>query len=352
MKEKYPKHYKEFKCLGGSCPNTCCQGWGVDIDKNTLARYRNVDGPYGAKLKNILSNHKQFFKLGNSCPFLSKDGLCDIQLNLGEGYLCDVCRKFPREEYQYGEYIEHSLTPACINVAEMILKNMDFEDKISDRLVTTYSTFDTKFFPYMYNAREFIFDVLDTMKFDNGIMLILEFVEYIQGNFRVYTRIDSIVDTFRGKMNDYTDKFSSHITEKMVVKLIKEYMGLKMLTPYLRDKLDALLHMIYSGRIKISDIVGLFENYRNISQFANVAKYFVYKYYLRCVYDYSMASRTKFAIYTTFILMLLSVFDAYTLGRVDIKDIAKNLEMISREIEHNEDSIKKLNKFFKKGSLV
>ena len=281
MKEKFPKFYNEFKCLGGNCPHTCCQGWGVDIDKNTLARYRNVSGPYGAKLKAILSNQKQFFKLGNSCPFLNKDGLCDIQVNLGESYLCEVCNKFPREEYTYGEYVEHSLTPACIVVANMILDSMELIDKDNDRIVTNYSTFDTKIFPHMYKARDFIFEVLDNMPFDNAIMLIVEFVEYLQGNFRVYSKIDGIIDTFRSKQSTYQARFSSCITKKMLIKLIRKYMSLKMLTPDLKDKLESILHMVYADRIKTEDIVGVIDNYRNMRYFSNVAKYFAYKYFLR-----------------------------------------------------------------------
>ena len=123
-----------------------------------------------------------------------------------------------------------------------------------------------------------------------------------------------------------------------------------MLTPDLKDKLESILHMVYADRIKTEDIVGVIDNYRNMRYFSNVAKYFAYKYFLRCVYDYSMSGRTKISIYTTLILLLLSVFDMITLGSIEKNDIAKNLELISREIEHNEDSIKKLNKFFSKKS--
>ena len=64
-----------------------------------------------------------------------------------------------------------------------------------------------------------------------------------------------------------------------------------------------------------------------------------------------MRGRTKISIYTTMILLILSVFDMITTGSIEKCDIARNLELISREVEHNEDSIRKLNKFFsKKGS--
>ena len=28
-----PDFYKEFSCIAGSCPDTCCSGWQIMIDK-------------------------------------------------------------------------------------------------------------------------------------------------------------------------------------------------------------------------------------------------------------------------------------------------------------------------------
>ena len=353
MREVYPKFYDSFKCLGGNCPHTCCQGWGVDIDKNTLARYKNVDGLYGAKLKQILANHKQFFKVGSSCPFLDKDGLCDIQKNLGESYLCDVCKKFPRVEYTYGNVVEHNLSPACIAVAEMILNDgMELIEKDTDKIISTYSTFDTKFYPYMIKARNLIFEALNTLSFDNAVMYILNFGEYLQGHFRVYSKLDEVIDSYKQKMGSFNESFSGKVSQKCMIKTIKEYLKLDMLTPYIKDKLMAALKLIYDGRIKTKDVVDLFNKYRDVNQFRNLTNYYIYKYFLRSVYDYSMCSRIKFSVYTTFVLILLTLFESYTSGHIDKNAIAKNLEMMSREIEHNEDNIKKLNKFFTKKDLL
>lgn len=349
MREIYPKFYDSFKCLGGKCPHTCCQGWGVDIDKNTLARYKNVDGIYGAKLKQILSNHKQFFKVGATCPFLNKDGLCDIQNNLGESYLCDVCKKFPRVEYIYGNVVEHNLSPACIPVAYMILnEGINLIEKNTDRLITTYSTFDTKFYPYMINARSLIFDALNSLNYNNALMFMLDFGEYLQNHFRVYTKLDEVINSYKQKLTNYNLTFTSKLSQKIIIKLIKEYLKMDMLTPFINDKLQALLRLIYNDRISIKDVCDVFNKYRDIAQFKNVTTYYIYKYYLRCVYDYSMNSRIKFSVYTAFILMLLSMFDGYTNGKIDVDVVAKNFEIMAREIEHNEDNIKKLNKYFTK----
>ncbi len=31
-----PDFYKEFSCIAGSCPDTCCAGWQIMIDKKSL----------------------------------------------------------------------------------------------------------------------------------------------------------------------------------------------------------------------------------------------------------------------------------------------------------------------------
>lgn len=350
MQEIYPKFYKDFKCLMGDCPNTCCKGWGVDIDKDTLLRYKNINSPYGAKLKQILSNHKQFFKLGASCPFLNKEGLCDIEINLGESYLCDVCRRFPRLTFQYGALCENALSCACIEAARLLLsEKIEFETKETDKLITTYNTFDSKLFPHIKNCRNLIFKALQSnLNFDLKIQFVLEFGEYLQNNFRVYSKIDNIVESFDNKIENYSAKFTDTLNIKTIEKVIKKYMGLKMLTPNLKEKLDELLHLIYKKRITKKDFVELINNYRNIFEFNNILIYFIYKYFYRCVYDYKIFSRLQFAVYSTVVIMGLGVLDIFKNGYLSADFNAKNLEMFAREIEHNEDSIKKLNKFYNK----
>lgn len=350
MQEIYPKFYKEFKCLMGECPNTCCKGWGVDIDKDTLLRYKNINSPYGAKLKQILSNHKQFFKLGASCPFLNKEGLCDIEINLGESYLCDVCRKFPRLTYTYGALCENALSCACIEASRLLLlKKVEFEMVETDKRVTTYNTFDSKLFPYIQKCRNLIFNVLQSeLNFDSKMQYVLDFGEYLQNNFRVYSKIDNIIESFENKSQTYSAKFTDKLSIKTVEKVIKKYMSLKMLNPNLKDKLDELLRLIYKKRITKDDFVALITGYRNIFEFNNILIYFIYKYFYRCVYDYKIFSRLQFAVYSTIVLIGLGVLDTYKNGYLTTDFNVKNLEMFAREIEHNEDSIKKLNKFYNK----
>ena len=47
------------------------------------------------------------------CPLLSSDGLCRVQLSLGEEALCDTCRAHPRFYEEYGQTKELTLSISC-----------------------------------------------------------------------------------------------------------------------------------------------------------------------------------------------------------------------------------------------
>ena len=32
MKLRVPAFYRDFACIAGACPDSCCQGWEVDAD--------------------------------------------------------------------------------------------------------------------------------------------------------------------------------------------------------------------------------------------------------------------------------------------------------------------------------
>ena len=35
MNNYYPDYYKKFKCIANLCPDSCCQGWDVVVDKES-----------------------------------------------------------------------------------------------------------------------------------------------------------------------------------------------------------------------------------------------------------------------------------------------------------------------------
>jgi hypothetical protein len=73
-----PTYYREFRCLAGACRHNCCIGWEIDIDEETLARYRAVPGEAGERLRRQITGDPPHFVLDNEerCPFLTAENLC------------------------------------------------------------------------------------------------------------------------------------------------------------------------------------------------------------------------------------------------------------------------------------
>ena len=128
MKLYAPKYYKDFKCIADRCEHSCCIGWEIDVDGETLERYSNLSSGYGDAVKRSISyDGDPHFKLcaDDRCPHLDGQGFCKIILNLGEDYLCDICREHPRF-YNYTDVAEVGLGMSCPEAARIILSSLDY----------------------------------------------------------------------------------------------------------------------------------------------------------------------------------------------------------------------------------
>ena len=90
-----PDYYKEFSCIAGACPDTCCAGWQIVIDDKSLKKYKRVKGTFRNRLHNDIDwKEKVFRQYEKRCAFLNEDSLCDIYSEVGKRMLCDTCRKY------------------------------------------------------------------------------------------------------------------------------------------------------------------------------------------------------------------------------------------------------------------
>lgn len=122
---RVPDYFEEFHCLAGACPHSCCIGWEVVVDDGTAARYREVPGPLGEKLRAALRQDEEgdlCFPLdGGRCPFLDGENLCEIHRQLGEEATSVTCREHPRFTEDYGPFREITLSASCPKVNDLLL---------------------------------------------------------------------------------------------------------------------------------------------------------------------------------------------------------------------------------------
>ena len=120
-----PDYYENFKCIADRCQHTCCAGWEIDIDEESLERYQKIDGDIGRKLKeNIVLDEDPHFQLGEGerCPFLNEQNLCEIIIECGEDKLCQICSDHPRFRNELNNVEEIGVGLCCEAAADLILR--------------------------------------------------------------------------------------------------------------------------------------------------------------------------------------------------------------------------------------
>ena len=122
MRYLKPHFYDQFTCTAGDCPDTCCAGWQIVIDEDSLERYGKEQGEFGKRLRNSIDWEEEcFYQKNRRCAFLNDENLCDLYKALGPDALCDTCRLYPRHTEEYEGLRELSLSLSCPEAARIIL---------------------------------------------------------------------------------------------------------------------------------------------------------------------------------------------------------------------------------------
>ncbi|MBR3240140.1 MAG: flagellin lysine-N-methylase [Oscillospiraceae bacterium] len=126
MSAWYPDFYPAFRCRAAECRHSCCRGWEIDVDEASAEGYRELPGELGDALRAALFADQEgwHFLLTEEerCPFLQKDGLCRLILQLGEEALCDICALHPRFFQEIGEDELWGLGLSCEAATALLLE--------------------------------------------------------------------------------------------------------------------------------------------------------------------------------------------------------------------------------------
>ncbi len=123
-----PNYYKDFRCTADKCTRSCCIGWEIDIDENTMEFYNSLCGETGELVRSCISYDGQphfELKADERCPLLKDNGLCTLICELGEGALCEICSEHPRFHNYYTYAEETGLGMCCEEAARLILTSKE-----------------------------------------------------------------------------------------------------------------------------------------------------------------------------------------------------------------------------------
>lgn len=161
MKIVKPTFYKNFKCIAGDCPDSCCQGWEVDADSDSLEYYKSLDNSLEIKkrIDSVLSKDEfdnTIFTLApkKRCPFLNDENLCDMHIAIGGEHTPYTCRTFPRFIYDFGATREIGISFSCPVASDMMYntESFDFETEVNSDLPTLNDIDAEKYF-LLYKGR-------------------------------------------------------------------------------------------------------------------------------------------------------------------------------------------------------
>lgn len=135
MKIRQFEGSNEFKCIGGSCVDSCCVGWFVEFDKKTCEiiisskQFEKIAQEHISLNEHVIDENINYCSVtprdDNTCPFLTEKRLCSIQLEMGEEGLSTICALYPRYYNRIDGVYEKNFSLACIEVAQLMLTQKD-----------------------------------------------------------------------------------------------------------------------------------------------------------------------------------------------------------------------------------
>lgn len=174
MRYTKPHFYDQFECIADRCPDTCCAGWQIVIDEDSLDKYEQVEGPFGNRLANSIDWEEGTFlqyERERRCAFLNEQNFCDIYTELDQDALCDTCRMYPRHVEMYDGLREASLSLSCPEAARIMLTCQEPMEVLSWETEEEEDSFDEDEMDYLLftrleDAREVMFQILRERRLD------------------------------------------------------------------------------------------------------------------------------------------------------------------------------------------
>lgn len=370
MKTKVPYYYKDFKCIASECPDTCCAGWEIIIDEDTHEKYKKARGKFGDILRSKITIYEDgepgFILEGDNCPFLNKNKLCDIYSELGEDSLCNTCKQFPRFIEEYGSIREIGISISCPEAARLILdsdKKVDFEIDEDDELVSAYNDISYELFMQLMPARDMALNIMQnrSMTLNIRIALLITFAQEIQDKIDTnkISKIEEIrekylsqdfINSFIKNLDKYKDKEKNKYDN--MNKYFQVYKSLEHIDenwPKIVDNTFEYFYKLHNDYEFYIDRHNEFNKYYKEKEYEyeHLIVYFIFRYFMKAVYDYDVLAKVKLAIVSYLIIKELDVVRWIdNKGSLTKQDQIDLMHMYSKDIEHSEDNLEELAQIF------
>jgi len=362
---RYPKYYEEFTCIAGACEDTCCAGWEIDIDDKSYEYYMRVPGKFGERIRSSIKeyqsdddmyeSHGFILREGGRCPFLNRDNLCDMILELGEDALCEVCTYTPRNFLEYGNAREISISPSCAEAGRLIFgssRKVDFIERETEEVFAfEESEEDMETAEAIKRARNTAIAILQegTLGIEQKICYFLLYAKEVQECFNK----NALGEVWSGEAEEWlkrkeefpwpgdnTDIFGYFI------KRLKSFGGLDSINEEWEHYLERLqiLFLGEGGRQRYNETLCGFRKYMKQKgreyEWEQLMVYYAFLFLARSVDDLNFWGKAQFCVSSFLMVRDMELERFYQNGesfsKEDCVDIAR---IYAKETEHSQENL-------------
>ncbi len=230
-------------------------------------------------------------------------------------------------------------------------------------MITSYNDIDGMLFIELMQCRNIIFNIFQNRNIDLNIRaaIILDFAKKIQDKIDEddLTSLTMIKErymdkNFINKTISDLDKYSSD--KEYWYNDIEEYFHVFKSLKHINENDSLGLENVLSyikGSDENKDIY--LDKYREFNsfynekmyKFENILIYFVFRYFMKAVFDYDVAAKVKTAVVSYLMIKQLCIVRWIESGDLSDKDIVDISHTYSKDIEHLEENIDTLAEIFK-----
>ncbi len=361
-----PDYYKEFSCIADKCEDTCCAGWQIVIDKDSLKKYKKIKGEFGKRMLRSVNWLQGTFRQNEEkrCAFLNENNLCDLYLSQGEDGFCKTCREYPRHTEEFEGVREITLSISCPEVARILMKRKepvsfigyerDGEEEFDD--------FDPFLFSILEDARKEMISILQNRKLSisERVLLVLGMAHDMQGRMNRQELFDcmQVIEKYK------TDKALCFV-KKYLVKVNMKKNGMTFAhamfchlyqLELLKEDWGVLLleteNLLYKDEENYRKLQGEFAAYlhKDIEiHLEQLLVYFLFTYFPGAVYDGEIYAKAQLSVYCVF--MIWELWMARWLKNdktLDLEEMTELVYRFSREVEHSDLNLKTVERIMHK----
>ena len=363
MYYRKPHYYDKFSCTAEQCPDTCCAGWQIVIDENSLEKYSNVSGDFGIRLLNSINWREGIFEqYEKRCSFLNAENLCDIYKELGADALCDTCRLYPRHIEEFENLREFSLSLYCPVAAKMILQCQEpvrflEEEDEKEECEEDIEDFDFLLFDCLLEVREKLFSIVQnrTIPIEKRMYCVLKIAKNLQ------TALDEgelferdFMAEIELCLQEKAEDFSGNLYE-IVRAFRKDLLRLEVLREEWKTNLKAADNLFQKGetwyvekrdryKAEIKNTIGQeqWDIYKE-----QLLMFFLYTYFCGAVYDDMIYSKGVLSVISVFWIEEITFWSwAADEGQIEEKNLLETAYRYAREIEHSDENLNLLEEIF------